>query len=68
MECLKHEKIVIYENQGIEMSEKIVLQIVLGLENVLMDKLINEKIVTPALKIQKMLVLSHGKVNAEIEL
>jgi hypothetical protein len=59
---------VIYENQGIEMSEKIVLQIVLGLENVLMDKLINEKIVTPALKIQKMLVLSHGKVNAEIEL
>ncbi|MBR4567894.1 hypothetical protein IKO18_05910 [bacterium] len=59
---------MIYENQGIEMSEKIVLQIVLGLENVLMDKLINEKIVTPALKIQKMLVLSHGKVNAEIEL
>jgi hypothetical protein len=59
---------VTYENQGIEMSEKIVLQIVLGLENVLMDKLINEKIVTPALKIQKMLVLSHGKVNAEIEL
>jgi hypothetical protein len=59
---------VIYENQGIEMSEKIVLQIVLGLENVLMDKLINEKIVTPALKIQKMLVLFHGKVNAEIEL
>jgi hypothetical protein len=50
------------------MSEKIVLQIVLGLENVLMDKLINEKIVTPALKIQKMLVLFHGKVNAEIEL
>jgi hypothetical protein len=65
---LKHEKIAIYENQGIEMSEKIVLQIVLGLENVLMDKLINEKIVIPALKIQKMLVLSHGKVNAEIEL
>jgi hypothetical protein len=59
---------VTYENQEIEMSEKIVLQIVLGLENVLMDKLINEKIVTPALKIQKMLVLSHGKVNAEIEL
>jgi hypothetical protein len=59
---------VTYENQGIEMSEKIVLQIVLGLENVLMDKLINEKIVTPALKIQKMLVLFHGKVNAEIEL
>jgi hypothetical protein len=59
---------VIYENQGIEMSEKIVLQIVLGLENVLMDILINEKIVTPALKIQKMLVLFHGKVNAEIEL
>ena len=59
---------MIYENQGIEMSEKIVLQIVLGLENVLMDKLINEKIVIPALKIQKMLVLSHGKVNAEIEL
>jgi hypothetical protein len=65
---LKHEKIAIYENQGIEMSDKIVLQIVLGLENVLMDKLINEKIVIPALKIQKMLVLSHGKVNAEIEL